>query len=177
MKRWAVNPWRRAGVPAPAGWLLAGVYGTAGLLILLSSLWGWRDPYGTHPVNGFVIAVCLAIAATYAGRAARCKPPRQRYGWLALVTALLGWAAGEVIWAVYDVRPEVDHATHPASTEFVLLLWPIGAMASLVLLSQLSRHSPGVSFSTVSSWRRRCSSLRGFSWSKRSCRRILVRGW
>ena len=142
MKRWAVNPWRRAGVPAPAGWLLAGVYGTAGLLILLSSLWGWRDPYGTHPVNGFVIAVCLAIAATYAGRAARCKPPRQRYGWLALVTALLGWAAGEVIWAVYDVRPEVDHATHPASTEFVLLLWPIGAMASLVLLSQLSRHSP-----------------------------------
>ncbi|WP_225329982.1 MULTISPECIES: bifunctional diguanylate cyclase/phosphodiesterase [unclassified Mycobacterium] len=142
MKRRAVNPWRRSGVPAPAGWLLVAVYGVAGLLIVLSSFWGWRGPYGTHPVNGFVIAMCLAVAAAYAGRAARSKPPRQRYGWLALVAALLGWAAGEVIWAVYDVRPEFDHATHPAATEFVLLLWPVGAMTSLVLLSQLSRNSP-----------------------------------
>lgn len=141
-KRRAVNPWRRSGVPAPAGWVLVSVYGVAGVLIVLSSFWGWRGPYGTHPINGFVIAMCLAIAAAYAGRAARFKPRRQRYGWLALVTALLGWAAGEVIWAVYDVRPEFDHATHPAATEFVLLLWPVGAMTSLVLLSQLSRKSP-----------------------------------
>ncbi|TAM62816.1 bifunctional diguanylate cyclase/phosphodiesterase [Mycobacterium sp.] len=142
MKRRVVNPWRRSGVPAPAGWLLTGVYGAAGSLILLSSFWGWRGPYGTHPANGFVIAVCLVITAAYAGRAARFKAPRQRYGWLALVTALLGWAAGEIIWAVYDVRPEFDHATHPAAAEFVLLLWPVGAMTSLVLLSQLSRNSP-----------------------------------
>ncbi|WP_297593106.1 bifunctional diguanylate cyclase/phosphodiesterase [Mycobacterium sp.] len=142
MRRRAVTPWRRAGVPAPAGWRLAGVYGAATVLILLSSSWGWRGPYGTHPANGFVIAVCLAITAAYAGRAARFKAPRQRYGWLALVTALLGWAAGEIIWAVYDVRPEFDHATHPAAAEFVLLLWPVGAMTSLVLLSQLSRNSP-----------------------------------
>lgn len=142
MRRRAVNPWRRSGVPARAGWVLVSIYAVAALLIVLSSFWGWRGPYGTHPINGFVIAVCLAIAAAYAGRAARFKPPRQRYGWLALVTALLGWAAGEVIWAVYDVRPEFDHATHPAATEFVLLLWPVGAMTSLVLLSQLSRNSP-----------------------------------
>ncbi|WP_421913428.1 diguanylate cyclase domain-containing protein [Mycobacterium marseillense] len=139
MRRRAVNPWRRSGVPASAGWLLAGVYGAAALSILLSSFEGWRGP---HPVNGFVIAVCLAITAAYAGRAARFKAPRQRYGWLALVTALLGWAAGEIIWAVYDVRPEVDHATHPAAADFVLLLWPIGAMTSLTLLSQLSRNTP-----------------------------------
>lgn len=139
MKRRAVNPWRRSGVPARAGWLLAGVYGAAGLLILLSSYEGWHGP---HPVSGFVIAVCLVITAAYAGRAARFKAPRQRYGWLALVTALLGWAAGEVIWAVYDVRPEFDHASHPAAADFVLVLWPFGAMASLVLLSQLSRNSP-----------------------------------
>ncbi|EUA58036.1 hypothetical protein I550_1168 [Mycobacterium intracellulare 1956] len=153
------------------------MYGVAGVLIVLSSFWGWRGPYGTHPINGFVIAMCLAIAAAYAARAARFKPRRQRYGWLALVTALLGWAAGEVIWAFYDVRPEFDHATHPAATEFVLLLWPVGAMTSLVLLSQLSRKSPGVCCSTVSSWRRRCSSSPGCSWSKRSCRSIPARGW
>lgn len=142
MKRRAVNPWQRSGVPARVGWLLTGVYSGAGVLILLASFWGWRGPYGTHPVNGFVIALCLALAAAYAGRAARFKARRQRYGWLALVTALLGWAAGEIIWAVYDVRPEFDHATHPAAAEFVLLLWPLGAITSLVLLSQLSRHSP-----------------------------------
>lgn len=62
------------GVPAPAGWILVSVYGVAGVLIVLSSFWGWRGPYGTHPINGFVIAMCLAIAAAYAGRAARFKP-------------------------------------------------------------------------------------------------------
>ncbi|OBF06956.1 bifunctional diguanylate cyclase/phosphodiesterase [Mycobacterium sp. 852002-10029_SCH5224772] len=137
-----MNPWRRSGVPAPAGWLLAGVYGTAGVLILLSSFYGWRGAYGSRPVNEFVIAVCLVITAACAAHTARSSVGRQRYGWLALVTALLGWGAGEIIWAVYDVRPEYDHAVHPAVTEYVLMLWPIGATASLILLSLLSRHTP-----------------------------------
>lgn len=142
MKRRAVNPWQRSGVPARVGWLLTGVYGGAAVLILLASFWGWRGPYGTRPVNEFVIAACLVIAAACAGHAARFKARRQRYGWLALVMALLGWAVGEVIWAVYDVRPDFEHAAHPAAAEVVMLLWPLGAMTSLVLLSQLSRHSP-----------------------------------
>ncbi|WP_082954990.1 bifunctional diguanylate cyclase/phosphodiesterase [Mycobacterium mantenii] len=142
MKRWAVNPWRRSGVPARACWPLAAAYSVAALLLLLSSFQGWHGPYGTRPVNEFVIAVCLVLAAACAGGAARRTSGRQRYGWLAMVTALLGWAAGEVIWAVYDVRPEFDHAAHPAVAEVVLLLWPVGAMTSLVLLSKLSRHSP-----------------------------------
>lgn len=142
MGRRAVNPWRRSGVPARVGWLLAGVFAAAASVILLSSLWDWRGPYGTRPVNEFVIAVCLAITAACAGRAAHVSAGRQRFGWLALVTALLGWAAGEIIWAAYDVRPEFDHAVHPAATEFVLFLWPIGAITSLILLSQLSRDTP-----------------------------------
>ncbi|GAB4902261.1 hypothetical protein MAHJHV53_10380 [Mycobacterium avium subsp. hominissuis] len=142
MKRWAVNPWRRSGVPARVGWLLAGGYGTAALLVLLSSVRGWRGPYGTRPVDDLVMFVCLAVAAICAARAARAASGRRRYGWLALTTALLGWAVGEIIWAVYDVRPEFEHAAHPAAAEMVLLLFPVGAMTSLVLLSQLSRHSP-----------------------------------
>ncbi|OBB90838.1 diguanylate phosphodiesterase [Mycobacterium sp. 852002-40037_SCH5390672] len=129
-------------MPARVGWTLAAAYGVAELLLLLSSFRGWHGPYGSRPVNEFVTAVCLVIAAGCAGRAARCTSGRQRYGWLALVTALLGWAVGEVIWAVYDVRPEIDHAAHPAAAEIVLLLWPFGAMVSLTLLSQLSRNSP-----------------------------------
>lgn len=142
MKRWAVNPWRRSGVPARAGWTLAAAYGVAELLLLLSSFRGFHGPYGTRPVNEFVIAVCLLIGAGCAGRAAHHTSGRQRYGWLALVMAQLGWAVGEIIWAVYDVRPEVEHAAHPAASEIVLLLWPFGTMVSLMLLSQLSRNSP-----------------------------------
>ncbi len=142
MKRWAVHPWRRLGVPARAGWLIAGVFGLAELVILLSSLGSSHGLYGARPVNQFVITVCLVIAAGCAGHAARRTTGRQRYGWLAMVTALLGWVAGEVTWAVYDVRPEFDHATHLAVSDIVLLLWPIGAMTSLTLLSQLSRNSP-----------------------------------
>ncbi|KBZ58977.1 hypothetical protein K875_04532 [Mycobacterium [tuberculosis] TKK-01-0051] len=139
MKRWAVYPWRRSGVPARTGWLLAGAYGVAELLIVVSKFWGSHGPYGMRPINAVVIAACLTVTAVCAGIAARGKDGRQRYGWLALVTGLAGWAAGEIIWAVYDVRPEFDHAANPAATEIVLLLYPIGAMASLVLLSRLSR--------------------------------------
>lgn len=139
MKRWAVYPWRRSGVPARTGWLLAGAYGVAELLIVVSKFWGSHGPYGMRPINAVVIAACLTVTAVCAGIAARGKDGRQRYGWLALVTGLAGWAAGEIIWAVYDVRPEFDHAANPAATEIVLLLYPIGAMTSLVLLSRLSR--------------------------------------
>jgi diguanylate cyclase (GGDEF)-like protein len=140
MKRWAVNPWRRSGVPARTGWLLASAYGVAELLVLLSSFRGWRGPYGTRPVDEFVTAVCLAITAVCVSYAARYAAGRRRYGWLALVTALVGWTAGEIIWALYDVRPVFEHATHPAAAEMIMLLWPLGAMTSLVLLSQLSRR-------------------------------------
>ncbi|ORA11011.1 bifunctional diguanylate cyclase/phosphodiesterase [Mycobacterium arosiense] len=122
--------------------MLAGAYGVAELLILLSSIRGWHGPYGTRPINEGVVVACLIFAALCAVRAARLKARRQRYGWLALVTALLGWAMGEGIWAVYDVRPEFDHAANPAASEIVLLLYPFGAMASLVLLSKVSRNSP-----------------------------------
>ncbi|EUA39487.1 cyclic diguanylate phosphodiesterase domain protein [Mycobacterium avium subsp. avium 2285 (R)] len=74
MKRWAVNPWRRSGVPARVGWLLAGGYGTAALLVLLSSVRGWRGPYGTRPVDDLVMFVCLAVAAMCAARAAGPRP-------------------------------------------------------------------------------------------------------
>ena len=67
---------------------------------------------------------------------------RRRLGWLALVIALLGWAVGEVIWAVYEARPELEHATHPAAAEIVLLFYPVGAMASLMLLTDRIHRFP-----------------------------------
>ena len=142
MEPWAGNPWRRFRLPPRVGWLVVGVYGLAATLVVASSIGGWRGVYATRPVDEIALAVCLLSGAGFAGYAARSAAGRHRYGWLAMVTAQLGWAAGEVIWAVYDVRPELAHATHPAAAEIVLLLWPFGTFTSLVLLSRFSRHSP-----------------------------------
>jgi diguanylate cyclase (GGDEF)-like protein len=142
MRRRAGNPWRQLGLPARVGWLAVGGYGVAAVLVVASPVFGWRRAYATRPVDQVVLALCLVVAAACAGYAARFAVGRPRFGWLALVTALLGWAVGEVLWSVYEVRPAVEHATHPGAAEAVFTLYPIGAMASLVLLSKLSRRSP-----------------------------------
>ena len=142
MKRWAGNPWRRFGLPARIGWLVLVVYGVAAALVAASSLLGWNGAYATRPVDEVVSVLSLVFAAACAGYAAHLAVGRRRIGWLALVTALLGWAVGEIIWAVYELRPEMDHATHPAKAEAILLLYPFGAIASLILLSNVSRYSP-----------------------------------
>ena len=135
MKRGTGNPWARLGLPARVGWLVVGGYGVAAALVVASSVWGWQGAYATRPIDEIVSVLCLVFTAGCAGYAARFAADRRRLGWLALVIALLGWAVGEVIWAVYEARPELEHATHPAAAEIVLLFYPVGAMASLTLLT------------------------------------------
>jgi diguanylate cyclase len=134
-KRWTENPWQRFGLPACVGWLVVGGYGVAAVLVIASFVGGWRGAYATRPVDEVVSVVCLVFAAGCAAIAARFAVGRRRFGWLALGTGLLGWAVGEVIWAIHDVRPELDHAAHPAAAEIVLVLYPIAALASLTLLT------------------------------------------
>ena len=119
MKRGTGNPWRRLRLPARVGWLVAGVYTLGAALVVASSVWGWEGAYATRPVDEIGQVLCLLFAAACAGYAARFAVGRRRIGWLAMVTALLGWAVGEIIWAVYDVRPDLEHATHPAAAEVV----------------------------------------------------------
>src|SRR5580693_4487681 len=136
MPRLTGPPCRRLGLPVLVGCSVVGVCSVAAVLFVASSFWGWRGPYEV------VSVLCLVFAAACAGGAARSAAGRHRFGWLALVTALLGWAVGGVIWAIYDVRPALDHATNPAAAEVVLLLYPFGAIASLMLLSDRGQHSP-----------------------------------
>jgi diguanylate cyclase len=135
MKRRTGNPWRRLGLPARVVWLVVAVYGVAAALVVASWGWGWQGAYATRPIDELVSVLCLVFAAGCAGYAARFAVGRRRLGWLALATGLLGWAVGEVIWAVYEVRPELEHAAHPAAAEIVLILYPFGVMASLMLLT------------------------------------------
>ncbi len=142
MKRWTGNPWWRLGLTGHVGWLVAGGYALVGLLVAASSTFGWEGAYATRPVDEVVTVLGLVFAAGCAGWAARFEAGRRRFGWLALMTALLGWAVGAAIWAVYELRPEFPHAMSEAAAAFAFGLYPLGALAALVPLSHLSRHSP-----------------------------------
>ncbi len=136
------RPWERLVLPARVGWLLVAAYGGAEALIAASWIWGWRGPYGTRPVDEMVTMACRLCTVACAANAARRATGRNRFGWLALVAALLGRAAEEVLRPAFDVRPDLDHATHPAAAEAVLLVYPIGATAALLAFSRLSRKTP-----------------------------------
>ena len=136
------NPWRRYGLPARTGWLVAGIYGLAVALVLADWIFGWQSPHGTRPLYQSVSVPCLLFAAASAGYAARHSAGRHRLGWLALVVALLSLVAGQIIWAVYDVRPALEHANRPAAGEAVFSLYPIAALVAMALLSRATLRTP-----------------------------------
>ncbi|WP_437339778.1 diguanylate cyclase domain-containing protein [Mycobacterium asiaticum] len=136
-----VRPYPLPGLTKGISLAVIGGYGVAAALVAASSSFGWQGPYATRPVIQVVTLVGLAFAVGCTGRAACHARGRRSAGWLALSVALAGWVVGEVIWAVYDVRPELDHASHPAAGEIVLLLYPLGAFTSLLLLSDPVGHN------------------------------------
>lgn len=142
MRPWTRTAWQRIGLPAHVGGLVVAGYGIAAVLVLASGVFDWQGVYATRPVDEVVTVLCLLVAAACAWWAARRTAGHRRFGWLALVVALLGWAVGEVMWAVYDVRPEFDHAAHPAAADGILLIYPAGAMVALRLLSNRVRLIP-----------------------------------
>jgi diguanylate cyclase (GGDEF)-like protein len=140
MKRWTGLPCPVSGLAMGISCSVVGGYGLAAALVAASRLFRWHGAYATRPVDQVVTLICLAFAIGCAGRAARHSLGRRRAGWLTMTVALAGWAVGEFIWAVYDVRPDLDHAAHPAAAEVVLLLYPIGAFTCLLLLSNPVGH-------------------------------------
>lgn len=142
MKRWTGLPCPFTGMTMGASCAVVGGYGLAAALVAASSVFGWQGAYASRPVGEVVSVLCLVFTAACAARAAHAAIGRRKVGWLALATGLLGWAVGEVIWAVYDVRPELDHATHPAAAEIVLLLYPAGAIVSLLLIPSRRNRNP-----------------------------------
>ncbi|VAZ99256.1 diguanylate cyclase domain-containing protein [Mycobacterium pseudokansasii] len=142
MKRGTPNPWGRFGLPARAGWLVGGGYTIAVALTAAISIGGWPGGYLARPVNQLVPVLSLLFTAGCAGNAARCAGGRRRLGWLALTAALAGWTVGEVICALSEVCPQLDHAAHPTAAEMALWWYPVGATASLVLLSDSVRRVP-----------------------------------
>ncbi len=141
MKRWTGMQCPFTGLSPGVTSAVVGGYSLAAGMVIASYVWGWHGPYATRPVVQGVTVLCLAFAAACACRAARHAVGRRRVGWLALAVALAGWAVGEIIWSVYDVRSDFEHASHPAAAEFVLLLYPIGVFAAMLLMSDPDGHN------------------------------------
>lgn len=161
MKRWTGMQCPFTGLTVAVTCAVVGGYGVAATLVIASSVLGWQGPYATRPAVQGVTVLCLIFSGTCAFRAARHAAGRRRFGWLAMVVALAGWAVGEIIWSVYDVRSEFEHASHPAAAEVVLLLYPLGVFTAFLLLPDADGHNlwrlvlDGVIVSTslwVASW-------------------------
>ena len=133
----ARNPWRRLELSARAGWLVVGVYGVAMAVIVTRAFYGQPEVSATRAVDEVVLLVCLLFAAGCMLRAARAATGRRRYGWIAMATALVGWAAGEVIVTVDELRTNFAQAPQPPSlADLVLIVYPVGACVSLLCLSE-----------------------------------------
>ena len=142
MTRWAGNPWRRFGLSARMGWLVVGVYGVAAVLVVASPVFGWRSTYAARPVDDVVMVLCLVFAAACAGYAARFAAGRRRFGWLALVDGPDRLGGGRGHLGGLRGAPGGGPRHSPGWAEAVFSLYPVGGMASLAVLSHLSRHSP-----------------------------------
>jgi diguanylate cyclase len=140
-KRWTALPCPLSGLNLGFSCAVVGGYGVGAALVAASALLDHRVTQTTSPVVHLVLLVSLMFTTACAVIAARNADGRRKLGWLALVTSLLGWAVGQTMWTVFDVRPETEHAAHPKATEMVLLVVPIGIVATLLLLSDRTRRS------------------------------------
>jgi diguanylate cyclase (GGDEF)-like protein len=103
-------------------------------------LWqSWGGAYLTRVVDDVASLAGILFAASCAGFAAVSAHGRTRHGWLAMTMGLLAWAAGEAIWGYYEVWLGYDQSPFPSWADVGYLLFPVGAVVSVLLLSPTER--------------------------------------
>ena len=97
-----------------------------------SLIGGWFGETVKVAVAQFGLLVLAILAAVCCGLAAWSAEGRQRKAWICLTGGLTGWAAGAVLWIIYE------HVLHrspfPSFADAGYLLFPIGAAFAMVLL-------------------------------------------
>ncbi|MFL6082320.1 MAG: diguanylate cyclase domain-containing protein [Mycobacterium sp.] len=120
--------------------LLVGAAYLAATVLVGLWLWqSWGGAYVSRMVDEAASLASVLFAAGSAGRAARAAQGRARQGWLAMMAGLLAWAAGEVIWGYYEVWLGYEQAPFPSWADAGYLLFPLGAGAAVLLLSDSDR--------------------------------------
>ena len=77
----------------------------------------------------FVAAMAAGITCW---RTARSTTGRMRMSWSAIGIGAFGWAAGELVWTVLDTV-DPDNIPYPSPADIGFLIFPVGAVACLVL--------------------------------------------
>ncbi len=106
-----------AGFCVFAVWMVSG-WGGAGIVRVVSDV-------------GFLLVELFAI--TCAVLAARSARGRQRMAWIALAAGLVGYAAGDAVWAYYELWRGLEAAPYPSIGDIGYLLYPVGVCAALLL--------------------------------------------
>ncbi|HEY6647225.1 MAG TPA: bifunctional diguanylate cyclase/phosphodiesterase [Mycobacterium sp.] len=129
----------RAGLSTRALLLVAATYfcviGFVGLWLWQS----WAGEFVTRAVDDFASLTGVLFAAGCAGWAALAAQGRTRRGWLAMMAGLLAWAVGELTWGYYEVWLGYEQAPFPSWADAGYLLFPVGAGAAVLLLSETDR--------------------------------------
>lgn len=124
----------QTGLSVRALWLVAVTYASAMALIVLWQSHRWEE-FATRAVDELASLFGVLVAAGCAGWAARSARARARRGWLALAAGLLAWAVGEGLWCYQEFWLRAEDAPLHAMADGILLLFPLGAGAALLLLS------------------------------------------
>ena len=115
------------------------------VVAIVAGVWIWQSwggVFATHLVGDSASLAGALIAAGCTGWAARSSRARERRGWLALTAGLVAWVIGAAIRSYYETWRGLDLFPSPSVADVALLLFPVGAVAALLLLpAGVSRQS------------------------------------
>ncbi len=106
----------------------------AAVVLLAYTVWnlgGWSHGTALRVIADITSLVLSLTAVVFAGLAARSTRGRLRAAWVALTVGLIGWAAGDAIWAYYELVLHQFPFPSPADAAYLVL--PIGACTAMLL--------------------------------------------
>ncbi|BCI52882.1 GGDEF-domain containing protein [Mycolicibacterium litorale] len=108
---------------------LAVIAGSVVLAVVLA-IWLVRGLPGVDLADNFGVAVFAGYAVVCAAVAARSASGRLRGVWICFAVALVGWTAGELVYAYLDLV--LHRARFPSPADLGFLLFPILSCVALV---------------------------------------------
>lgn len=106
----------------------------AAVVLLAYTVWnlgGWSHGTALLVIADITSLALSLTAAVFAGLAARSTRGRLRAAWVALTVGLIGWAAGDAIWAYYELV--LHRFPFPSPADAAYLILPIGACTAMLL--------------------------------------------
>lgn len=106
----------------------------AAVVLLAYTVWnvgGWSHGAALRVIADLTALALSLTAAFFSGLAARSTRGRLRAAWAALTVGLIGWAAGDAIWAYYELV--LNRFPFPSAADAAYLILPIGACTAMLL--------------------------------------------